>query len=504
MSGLKERIASLSPEKRAQLEKRLLEQRQAAGSAKPILPRGAGDPSPLSFAQQRLWFLDQLTPGTATYNVAYALRVEGPLDAGALDQALHAFIGRHEIVRTKLVPIRGNPVPVVAKSWSSSLRVVDLRELSAEAREVEAQRLVVEEAGKPWNFARDLMLRGLLVRLAEEEHVFLHVSHHIAWDLRSKVIFYQELSALYAAIRGGEAPALPELPIQYADYALWQRKLLEGEALEKLASYWRQQLDGKPEKLELPIDKPRPPAQSLRGKKLGISLPAPLLEACRALARQSGATLFMTLFAAFDVFLYALTGALDISVGSPVAGRNQVEVEGLVGFFINTLVLRVRLEGGVREGEGAAATTPSFREIIGRARETLLAGIAHQEMPFDKLVELLRPPRDLSRMPLFQVNFRVQGASTPPLKLAGAKVTPLDLLDTATSKFDLALELPATDGVSGYWEYSTDLFEEATIASFSAELTELLAALVAAPDAPFASLPVTAALRARYAGRPLG
>jgi Condensation domain len=498
MSGIKERIASLSPEKRAQLEKRLLEQRKAAGAAKPIRARKEGDPSPLSFAQQRLWFLDQLTPGTATYNVAYALRIEGPLEVSALEQALHAIIGRHEVVRTKLVPIRGNPVPVVAKSWSSSLRLVDLRDLPEGAREAEAQRLVIEEAGKPFNFARDLMLRCVLVRLAEEEHVFLHVSHHIAWDLRSKVIFYQELGALYAAIRRGEAPALPELSIQYADYALWQRTLLEGEALEKLAAYWKQQLGGQPDTIELPIDKPRPPAQSLRGKKLALSLPAPLLEACRALARQSGATLFMTLFAAFDVFLYALTGAEDISVGSPVAGRNQVEVEALVGFFINTLVLRVRLAGS----GGAAA--PSFREIIGRARETLLSAIAHQEMPFDKLVELLRPPRDLGRMPLFQVNFRVQGAAAPPLELAGAKVTPLELLDTATSKFDLALELPATDGDRGYWEYSTDLFEEATIARFSAELTDLLAALVAAPDAPFAGLPATVALRARYATRPLG
>jgi non-ribosomal peptide synthetase component F len=290
-------------------------------------------------------------------------------------------------------------------------------------------------------------------------------------------LLYQELAALYEGICKGQPVHLPELSIQYADFAVWQRQYLQGETLDKLVTYWKRQLEGAPPQLALPTDHPRPPVQSLRGGKVFFVLPQALVEQANELSRQENVTQFMTLLAAFNVFLLGFTGQEDISLGSPIAGRNRVQTEALVGFFINTLLYRTRLSGN-----------PTFRELQARVRELTLGAFAHQDMPFEKLVEVIGPPRDLSRNPLFQVNFRVANVPPAPLMLPGLTIVPLDLIDNATSKFDLALELGIWPGASSYWEYSTDLFDETTIHGMRADFEKLLAELLAQPQLPVAEL----------------
>jgi alpha-ketoglutarate-dependent taurine dioxygenase len=478
IGDLSNRISELSPERRAVLERRLMK-RDGTAPGEPTIPRRRPeDPRLLSFNQQRLWFLDQLSPDTPTYNVPTAARIGGPLDVEALRRALDAIVDRHEVLRTTFDCVDGSPVPVLREGWPTVLRTVDLRGWPDATREAEAQRLLTREAGRPFDLSRDLMLRATLLRLREREFILLIVTHHIAWDLRSKALLYQELAALYEAFRAGRRAPLPELPIQYADFALWQRRCLrDGAALERLTSYWKRRLAGAPPRLEVPADHPRPPIQSLRGAKSFFALPAALVDGAKALGRQAGCTLYMTLLAAFKAFLGAYTGQQDICVGSPIAGRDRVETEALIGFFINTLVLRTDLSGN-----------PTFRELLGRVREVTLGAYAHQEMPFEKLVEIQRPPRDLSRMALFQVNFRVASAPPPPLGLTGLTVTPLELIDNATSKFDLALELATTEGSSSYFEYSTDLFREATIGRMRDDFERVLDAVLAHPDTPLNDL----------------
>ncbi|MBI3417064.1 MAG: hypothetical protein HY043_17365, partial [Verrucomicrobia bacterium] len=270
-----ERIAGLTPEKRALLQRRL-SSKGVSGGAQTIRRRTESDPSVLSFTQQQMWFLDQLQPGTATYNVPFFMRLRGALNVEALQKAIDAVIARHHVLRTVFAAPQGTPIPVLLKKWQPPLKYADLRSLPEQAREPEARRLLEQEAARPFNFARDLMLRTMLVQLANEEFFFLHLSHHVAWDLRSREVLYHELAHNYAAFNAGRSPSLPELPIQYEDYAHWQREWLQAENLEKLVSYWKQQLAGAPPKLELPTDRPRPPVQSLRGAKIPASFPADL------------------------------------------------------------------------------------------------------------------------------------------------------------------------------------------------------------------------------------
>lgn len=478
MSDLRQRIAGLSPVKRALLEQRLMKKDAAVGR-EPVIPRRrATDPSVLSFCQQRLWFLEQLAPHTSTYNIPDAMRIQGALDVEALRKALEVIVGRHEVLRTTFAEVDGRPVPVLAQKWSIEIAVVDLGVLPQPTREDEAQRLLQEEARRPFDLSRDLMLRAHLVRVAEQEHLLLLTVHHIAFDAWSKAVLYRELAALYPGFISGDPRGLPELPLQYADFALWQRQGLHGEAYAREVSYWTQQLDDAARTLRLPTDHPRPAVQTFRGAKHFFALPKSLSEDAKALSRQQGTTLFVTLLAGFKVFLYHYTGQETISVGSPVAGRDRTQLEGLIGFFVNTLVLHTRLSAHL-----------TFRKLLERVREVTLEGYAHSHLPFEKLVEILRPPRDLSRMPLVQVNFRVVNAEPPRLELQGLTITPLRHIDIASSRFDLALEL-ATDQESSdsYWEYSTELFDADTVARMGETFQRLLAGVLAQPDTPLEAL----------------
>jgi hypothetical protein len=489
MSELRQRLANLTPEQRALLEQRLLG-KGGAGAAEQGIPRRQGTgPCALSFCQQRLWFLDQLSPNTPTYNVPIALRLRGPVNLPALDRALEALVARHEVLRTTFDCPSGTPVQVVAPAWPKVLRVVDLRGKPGAGGGALGALLKVE-AARPFDLSRDVMLRATLLRLADDDAILLLLSHHVAWDLRSKTLMFEELAAVYnAAVRGAEAD-LPPLPIQYADFALWQRQHLQGPTLERLVSYWKQQLAGAPPTLEVPGDHPRPPVQSLKGGKYFFPFPPALLEQAKAVGRQHRVTLYMTLLGAFKVFLFASSGQEDLCVGSPIAGRNHVETEKIIGFFINTLVLRTRLGG-----------EPAFAEVLARVREVTLGAHAHQELPFEKLVEVLRPPRDLSRNPLFQVNFRVANAPAVPPDLRGLDVTQMDLIDNATSKFDLALEVGAAEGVKSYWEYSTDLYTEASVVRLRGEFERLLGELLAEPGRPVPELPAFRELQAARGAR---
>lgn len=482
-SELGKKIQQLSPEKQILLQQRLKKAAAAPESAYVIPRRGPKEPRVLSFGQQQLWLVDQLTPGASAYNVPYPVRIRGPLNVPALQRALDAVVGRHEVLRTLFVNFKGQPLPLVAKQWSVEMGLVDLRGMPANERSAKLPGLLKEDSARSFNLAKDLKIRTTLYRLAEDEYILLHVSHHISWDLRSKVIFYQELSPLYASFSEGKECALPEPPLQYADFAVWQRKYLQGEILEKLAAYWKEQLGGAPAKLELPADHRRPSVQRLNGAKYTVPLSEEVLTTAQRVAQQSGATLYMLLLSSFNVFLNCYTGETDISVGSPFAGRRK-ETDSIVGMFINTLVLRSRLSTELR-----------FREVMARVRETTLSAIANQELPFEKIVEAVRPPRDLSRNALFQVNFRVQNAAPAKLELAGLETESLDLVDNNTAKFDLALELPSSPQSRGYFEYNTDLFERATIARMAEDFHALLPALMADPDKKLSELEVVRRIR---------
>jgi non-ribosomal peptide synthetase component F len=478
-SDLKARLAQLPPEQRALLQQRLARKSGRPAATQAIAPRLASDPRVLSFAQQRLWFLEQLRPGTATYNVPFFCRIEGDLNEEALKRAVEAVVARHEVLRTVFLNANGRPLTATPRHWQVPFRAIDLC-----GKAEEADALVQQEAARPFNLGRDVMLRALLLRLGEREHLFLHTSHHIAWDVKSKELFYQEWTHNYEAFAAGRSPELPVLPVQYADYALWQRRWLEGDSLRQLQEYWKRQLSGAPPCLDFPTARPRPPAQSFRGAKLPVRLPAQLFSAVSALSLKSGATPFMTLLATFKVFLYCCTGRHDLCVGSPVLGRDQVETENLIGFFINTVVLRTQL-----------SPTMSLRQLIARTRECTLGAVSNQALPFDKVVEVIRPPRDLSRMPLFQVNFRLQGPPPAPLNVGGLVVSPPEFVDSGNAKFDLSLELPGNEHGCGFWEYSTDLFEEAVVRKFAEGFEALLGELVAHPDMPLDEVPAVRALR---------
>jgi len=455
-----------------------------------IRRRHAGDPCPLSFSQQRLWFLDQLSPGDPTYNIPYAMRIRGPLSVPALQQSLDAIVGRHEILRTTFDNVDGTPVPVIADHWHVELKQFDLRKLPAEDREARAGLLLKKEASRGFNIAHDLMLRGVLFRVADDEYIFLHVSHHIAWEFRSTALMYSELARFYDHFACGNEVGLPELAIQFSDFALWQRRFLSGDMLEKLAGYWKGQLAGAPADLNLPTDLPRPAVSNRRGKRYPIELSAEILEQAKSLSLQSGVTPFMSLFGAFNVFLHCYTGQEDICVGSPIARRRRDEIEPMIGFFVNTMVLRCDLSGN-----------PSFRQLLRRISRVVLGAIAHADLPFDKLVEILRPPRSAGRMPLFQVNFRAVKEPVPALRLSGVEVSPPEWIDNETSKFDLSLELVATGGAPGFFEYSTELFKPETVAAMADDFHHLLQDLLTCPDVPLAEVEAVQRIRNRVLSR---
>ena len=432
---------------------------------------------PMSFAQQRLWFLDQLEPGNSVYNIPAAMCLRGALNGAALEQSLNEIVRRHEALRTTFSVMEGQPVQVIAPGLALTLPVVDLGNLLETEREAEAQRLTIEEAQRPFDLAQGPLLRTTLLRLDKEEHILLLTMHHIVSDGWSMGVLFRELSALYEAFSAGKPSPLPELPIQYADFAVWQRQWLQGETLEAQLAYWKKQLDGVCPVLELPTDRPRPAVQTFRGARQSMVLSKSLTEAVKALSHQEGTTLFMTLLAAFQTLLYRYTGQDDIIVGSPIANRNRSEIEGLIGFFVNTLVLRTDL-----------SDNPTFRELLGRVREVALGAYAHQDLPFEKLVEALHPERDLSRNPMFQVMFILQNTPMATLELGGLTLNQLNV-DWGIAMFDLTLSMRATEqGLMGFLEYNTDLFNAATISRMLDHFQTLLEGIVANPDQPIATL----------------
>ncbi|MEP7010069.1 MAG: amino acid adenylation domain-containing protein [Acidobacteriota bacterium] len=447
---------------------------------------------PLSFAQQRLWFLDQLEPGSALYNIPAALRMEGPLEPRVLALALGEIVRRHETLRTVFSSAEGPPVQRVHPFRPFALPVLDLAGLPEVEREAAVLALCEAEAGRPFDLARDPLLRSLLLRLAPLDHVVALTTHHIASDGWSMGILVREVTALYGAFAAGpggpggpgeQRSPLPELPIQYADYAAWQRSWLVSEVLEEEISYWRKQLAGLPPLLDLPTDRPRPPVQSYRGAARPVRLSADLASSLAGLGRREGATPFMLLLAGFQALLARYSGEEDVAVGSPVAGRNRLETEGLIGFFVNTLVLR-----GDHSGE------PTFRQLIGRVRETSLAAHLHQDVPFEKLVQELSPERSLAQSPLFQVMFALQNAPVANLSIRDLRLRPVGRAGT-TAKFDLTLSL-AEDGQGGYGgsiEYATDLFDAATVDRLMEHFGRLLGGLVEAPERRFGEVDLLSA-----------
>ena len=377
----------------------LAEENSPYTQASLIVPRVRTQPVPLSFAQRRLWFLDQYEPNNSFYNVTSASRMLGSLKLDALQQTLNAIVARHETLRTTFSLVRGESVQVIAKTRDQALQVFDLKPLSDNLREAEAKRLAEVESRRPFDLSKGPLLRVSLIQLGAEDHILVITMHHIISDGWSIGILWRELASLYGSFVQGSEANLPTLPIQYADFALWQKEWLQGKTLEEQLAYWKQRMAGATPLLELPVDRPRPSVQSHHGQQKRFVLSRGLTAKLDRLSQREGVTLFMTLLAAFKLLLAKYSRQDDIVVGSPIANRNRMEIEDLIGFFVNTLVLRTDLSGN-----------PSFRGLLRRVKDTCLQAYANQEFPFERLVEELNPPRVLGTSPLFQVMFSLQNA----------------------------------------------------------------------------------------------
>lgn len=437
-------------------------------------------PIPAALGQRRLWFLEQMEPGSPLYNIPYLVRLSGPLNGQALDGALGAVVERHEALRTNFIAINSEPTQVIKTSWSLNLPVTDLSAIPAAEREAELQRLTIEEAKRPFDLQKDLMLRVRLYRLSETEHALMLVMHHIASDGWSMAVLYREIGACYEAFASDRLPALPELPIQYADFAEWQREYLQGETLERLIAYWKKQMTGAPALLELPTDHARPPLQSHRGDCVQHRLPAGLVTHLKKVSAEQRVTFFMTLLAGFQAVLQRYTGQHDIVVGSPLAGRDCAETEELVGFFINTVLMRTDLSGD-----------PTVKELLLRVRAMSLGAFEHREMPYERLVEELQPARNLSFDPICQVYFALQNMPTAPLKLSGIKLS-IAPVYTGTAKSDLTVwAIEQSDGsLEVTAEYALDLFKAGTIQRFLGHFQTVLEGIAANQDQRLSQLPL--------------
>ena len=432
--------------------------------------RPAGEPLPLSYAQQRLWFLDQLEPNSHVYNIVSAARLRGKLDGQVMLACLEEIVRRHESLRTNFRIQRERPVQVITAPGPFQLSQVDLCQIPEVSREVKARLILDSEARKPFNLSQDLFLRAILIKMTEDEHILVITTNHIAADGWSLGIISHELTSLYTAYVQGQPSPLSELKIQYADFSLWQNQQLHGDYLEQELTFWKDRLSGSLPILDLPTDQPRPALQSFKGSRAKFDLSLELWEELKNLSRRENVTLFMTLFAAFAVLLYKYTGQEDILVGSPVAGRNLAELEPLIGFFANNLVLRVDLSGN-----------PSFLNLLSRIRQITLDAISHQELPFQFLVDSIHPERDLSRMPFFQVMFSLQNMPFEELSAPGLIYQPI-LVDAGISRFDLTIEIWELEKqVWIFAEYNTDLFEPATIELLMGHYQTLISSLLADP-----------------------
>jgi len=445
--------------------------------APPMLPIPRDGELPLSFAQQRLWFFDQFEPNSSAYNIPGAVRFTGQLNLPALEQTLAEIVRRHEILRTGFPTVNSLPAQVIAEAGPLSLALVDLSTMEPRQREIEAGRLVAEEAVRPFRLDQGPLLRVGLLKLQEDDHILFFTMHHIVSDAWSMGLLVQEVAALYEAFSAGNPSPLPELRIQYADFASWQREWLQGEVFEKQVSYWKQRLDGMPPALPLPTDRPRPATQTFRGERHFLELSQPLTEALKALSRREGVTLFMTLLAAFKVLMRYYTAQDDMVVGTNVANRNRLETEKMIGFFINQLVLRTDCAGN-----------PGFRGLMSRVRETALGAYAHQDLPFEKLIEELQPQRDMSRSLLFQVKFELQEGINRVLELPGLALTPMES-DHKVVRHDLHLSMwEREQRLIGALQYNIDLFNAGTIARIAGDFESLLEMVAEQPDARLSEL----------------
>jgi amino acid adenylation domain-containing protein len=468
-------LANVSDAKRHLLQKYLRgEMDQALTSSRAIARRTPEIPPQLSFAQERLWFLDQLMPGTPVFNVPIAVRLLQATDVSVLQKSLTEIVRRHEVFRTTFITVDGRPAPVISSNLDHELEVIDLTVHSSLERDAESRRLIEAEALRPFDLAHGPLIRTSLIKLGEKQSIFLLTMHHIISDGWSIVLFFQELSTLYQAFANGKPSPLVEPLIQYTDYAAWQREWLRGEVLDRQLSYWKNKLRGELPVLELPADRPRPAVQTYSGARLTLTLPAELTQALIALSQREGATLFMTLLAAFKVLLQRYTGQQDIIVGSPIANRPQAETEKLIGFFLNNLALRTDLSG-----------EPSFRELLSRVRDTALNAYAYQDVPFEKLIEELKPDRDLSRTAIFQVYFNLFSFSDDIELPDGETISFVDAWlqsEEHLSKFDLTLYAGLQNGeLKLAFVYNTDLFEEASISRVLAHFRNLLKAVARNP-----------------------
>ncbi|MFN6485611.1 amino acid adenylation domain-containing protein [Nostoc sp. DedQUE02] len=484
-----------------------LQQQDLELSTAPILKRAENADLQLSYAQQRLWFLDQFEPDSPFYNIPIALRLTGKLKLNALEQSLQEIIARHEALRTNFITIDGQPIQVIREwgiesreqvvtersrsgagsRWSLSvaevgqgiLSIVDLKHLSANEQEIAVQQLGQQQFSQPFDLAKEALVRAKLVVLSDTENILFVCMHHIVADGWSMGLFISELATLYNAYSIGQSSPLAPLPIQYADFALWQRKWLQGDVLQSQLSYWQQKLQDAPALLSLPTDRPRPSVQTYNGTHQEFALSIELTNKLSKLSQEQGVTLFMTLLAAFDTLLYRYTGQEDILVGSPIANRDRSEIEGLIGFFVNTLVMRTDLAGN-----------PTFSELLSRVRDMAMQAYSHQHLPFEMLVEALQPERDLSYSPLFQVMFVLQNAPTSGLELTGLNVNSFFIKGT-TSRFDLTLIMQnSPTGLVGLWEYNTDLFDTSTIDRMTSHFVTLLEVITANPEQRISQLPL--------------
>jgi len=466
----------LSPARRELLSLLLAKRGIRTEPAEGIPKRRESGPCPLSFAQEQIWFFEQFEPGTAVYNIAHAVRLTGRLNLTALSQTFNEILRRHEILRTGFTSIEGKSVQSVSPATELPLPVRDLSHLAPAEREIQAARLIDEESQRLFDLTKGPLLRCLVLRLASAEHLAVLCMHHIASDGWSIGVLLREIAGLYESFSSGRPPVLPELTVQYADFAQWQRQQLEGKLLNDL-DYWKSQLEGATTTLNLPTSQPRPSVQTFRGAREKLVLSMALSRALRELGRQHGVTIFMLMLGAFMTLLYRYTGQDDLVVGTPVANRSRVEIEKLIGFFVNTLVLRTDLSGD-----------PSFVELLARVREVALAAYAHQELPFEKLVQELQPERNLSQSPLFQVFFALQNTPITTLEIPGLKLTPVET-NRATAKFDLFLGVADEEqGLSMALEYNRDLFDARVTRQLLRHLNTLLESVVANPETPVSKL----------------
>ena len=485
---------TLTAELRAEIQDRkaeIIEFLEAANrtnnqSFRPLAPISRAGNLPLSFAQQRLWFLDQLIPNNPFYNIPVALYLTGLLNIAALEQTFNEIVRRHEALRTNFVMRSGQPVQVINLSLTIPLPIIDLRQLPQAKRDIQTRQFTNQQAQHCFNLSTDSLLQVKLLWLDETQYILLLNIHHIVSDGWSLGVLIQEIAALYTAFASDQPSPLPKLAIQYADFAYWQRQWLQGEVLQKQLGYWEKQLDGI-SMLNLSTDRPRSAAQTYQGARQPLQLSKSLSEALLALAQQEGVTLFITLLAAFQILLYRYTQQEDIAIGSPIANRNHSEIEGLIGFFVNSLVLRTDLSGN-----------PTFRELLARVKDVALGAYAHQDLPFEKLVEGLHPERNLNQNPLFQVIFALQNAPMSALELPSLTLSPLTF-DTETTRFDLEFHLwepntenglwvDSSEGISGFVIYGTDLFDDATITGMIGHFQTLLEGIVVNPDQRIANL----------------